>query len=210
MSHLLDKKKSRILLYNTLFYQLHADYAGNPIDWRKDAEGRQFSAELLWQKYSRMLEYTHVQFMESDVEWIDRHKIVALTQDVILRELPLAYTDCKVNTDDEIVRLNADFAFTFGIQFICRMNEKHYPKEKFVNPANHFGTDTFMYPFKYTEEGKDFICAHKTYLKAKRRSAFPQFAISQIWAALEQWGLTYARLQATWPQEKKPLARVNG
>jgi len=157
-----------------------------------------------------MLTYIHSQFMESDVEWIDRHKIVALTQDVILRELPLAYRNDKFNTDDEIIRLNADFAFAFGIHFICKMNEKHYPEEHFVNSSNHFNTATFMYPFKCTEEGKDFIREHKTYLKAERRVVFPQLLISQMWTAMEQWGLTYARLQANWPQEIKPLARING
>jgi hypothetical protein len=135
--NLTDKQKSRIILFNSLFQQIQYDYVNTPVDWRTDAEGRQFSAELLWEKYNRMLKCTREWFMEPEAEWIDRHKIVALTQDVILHELPLAYKNSKTNTDDALICLNADFAFTFGMQFICKMNEKHYPKEKFENPNNH-------------------------------------------------------------------------
>ena len=83
------------------------------------------------------------------------------------------------------------------------MNERYYPEERFDNTTNVFDTARFIYPFLKTKGGQDFVREHKTYLKAERNGKiFPQFLIAQLWTAMEQWGLAYARAQKGWPAEK--------
>ncbi|MGL4943577.1 MAG: hypothetical protein ACRC46_10350 [Thermoguttaceae bacterium] len=133
---------------------------------------------------------------------MDRHKIIALTQSVILQRQPLRYKDAAKCTDNGVWRLNVEFAFLFGIEFLSRWNEMYYPESRFDTPTNHFHTETFLVPLLNTDEGTDFIREHTKYLMARRNSPFPLFLIAQLWFVLEQWGLTYARNQKTWPREK--------
>jgi hypothetical protein len=158
---------------------------------------------LLCNAYFRQIEYARSRFMESQTGWLDRHKIIAFTQDNILRVLPLAFRSSQSESEEETFRLNVDFAFLFGIQFLCRMNERYYPEERFDNTNHTFQTAIFLCPFLKTREGKEFTREHKTYLKAERNGdTFPQFLIAQLWTAMEQWGLAYARSQKIWPIEK--------
>jgi len=193
------------MLFNTLFQWLQGEYPQR-IEWRRDHEGRSFSPERLWDEYCKVLELTRENFMESPTGWVDRHKIVALTQELIWHVQPVEFVfDDSIDEEernDELARINTDFAFLFGIHFVCKMNEKHYPTQRFDNPANHFDTERFIYPILHTNEGKDFVREHKKYLMAVRRTPFPQFLIAQLWTVIEQWGLAYARAQKGWPMEK--------
>jgi hypothetical protein len=89
------------------------------------------------------------------------------------------------------------------------MNERFYPVNQFDNPENPFNTQKFIEPLLNTKEGQDFIREHKKYLTGERniiagqKSPFPQFLLAQLWTAMEQWCLAYAKAQTGWPSEKK-------
>jgi hypothetical protein len=197
------KKQSRIKMIESVFQQLQRveEYIQKPFDWKTDDNGWHCSAERLCNAYFSQIEYARSRFMETPTGWLDRHKIIAFTQDNLLRILPLAFRSPA--SEEESFKLNVDFAFLFGIHFLCKMNERYYPAERFDNANNAFKTAIFLHPFLKTKEGQEFVREHKTYLNAERNgSTFPQFLIAQLWTAMEQWGLAYARSQKEWPRER--------
>ena len=200
-----DSRQARIRFVDFVFRCLQSEYPENHFDWKSDEGGRKYSSEWLWDEcYKPELEYVRARFMKNPEGRLDRHKIIALTQGVILRNLPLDFVSCNAVDKDAIVELNTRFAFLFGIQFICRWNEVYYPEDRFDNPSNPFDTEKFLYPLLSTDEGGRFICEHRKSLMAKRNGPFPLFLIAQLWFTLEQWGLAYARSQKSWPKEKTP------
>ena len=200
----IKKRLSRIAFFKSLVRELQSteEYAKRPFDWKQLGEGAKYSPELLWNNYHKMLEYARATYMTDSTILIDRHKIVALTQAIVLRVLPLEFISKDSASEDELIKLNADFAFLFAIHFICKMNEEHYPKERFVNQENRFNTREFLYPLLKTKEGQNFVREHKKYLTAIRKVPYPLFLFVQLWTVIEQWGLAYARSQKIWPQEK--------
>ena len=134
---------------------------------------------------------------------LDRHKIVALTQKVIMEHLPITTERCgKVdlnNPPDEIVALNSNFALYFGFQFISRWHELQW-EQNFHKP---FPTDQFCDLFYGTEEGKRFICEHNKYLMSELHCQFPAFIIAQLWFSLEQWGFAHLSALGLFPSPEK-------
>jgi len=199
-----ESRAARIRLVNQAFqYLQETTFAQTPFDWRTDASGRKYSSERLWDEcYKPELEYVRTRFMKDSAGRLDRHKIISLTQGVILGVLPLAFVSHDLVEENKIVELNAEFAFLFGILFISEWNVRHYPAMRFDNPANRFDSEIFLHPLLSTDEGHTFIREHKKSLMAKRNGPFPLFLIAQLWFTLEQWGLAYARSQKVWPREK--------
>jgi hypothetical protein len=190
---------NRPLFINTVFQQLET-LSPKPIDWGYNEHGVQYSAESIYESYRKDVEQVRLHFMENAEERIDRHKIIALTQKIILHFQPLVYR--QKEPENLVYGLNVDFAFLFGIQFISRWNEMYYPKQHFQNPNNIFNTNNFLYPLNETPEGQSFYKEHRKFLMAKSSSPFPLFLIAQMWFLIEQWGVTYMRQQKGHPLEK--------
>ena len=188
---------------NLVFQQLEMLLCPDAIDWRCDAQGIRFSPEIICNEFYRKdLEIVRHQFMKDPNGRIDRHKIIALTQMIIVHLQPLAFRDLQKIADDTF-ELNVDFAFLFGLQFLVRWNELYYPEQRFCEPVNHFPTDIFLFRLNETREGNDFWREHRKWFMARKHSkVFPLFLVSQMWFLLEQWGLEYMRHQPRVPREK--------
>ena len=188
---------------NLVFQQLQIFLCPDTIDWGCSAQGIRFSPEIICNEFYRKdLETVRNQFMKGSDGRIDRHKIIALTQRIIVDSQPLIFHDPQ-KTADDIFGLNVDFAFLFGLQFIVKWNEQYYPDQHFCEPANRFPTDAFLFRLNETKEGNDFWREHRKWLMArKQNNVFPLFPVSQMWFLLEQWGLEYMRHQPHVPREK--------
>ena len=163
------------------------------IIWRPDVvRGYPFDAKRITEIYFTEYKPAMSRFMKLPQKHnLDRHKIVALTQKVIMEHLPITTEGCgKVdvnNPPDAIVALNSNFALYFGFQFISRWHELLWEQ----NYHRPFPTDQFCDLFYGTELGKRFICEHNKYLMSELHCRFPAFIIAQLWFALEQWGLAH-------------------
>jgi len=188
---------------NLVFQQLEMLLCPETIDWGCDAQGVRFSPEIICNEFYRKdLETVRNQFMKDTAGRIDRHKIIALTQMILVNLQPLTFRDSQ-KTADDIFGLNVDFAFLFGLQFLAKWNERYYPEQHFGEPANHFPTNVFLYRLNETKEGNAFWREHRKWLMARKQSkVFPLFLLSQTWFLLEQWGLEYMRHQPHVPREK--------
>ena len=190
---------------NLVFQQLEMFLLPDAIDWGYDAHGIQFSPETICNTfYKQDLEVVRREFMKDASGRIDRHKIIALTQVVILNLQPLTFRNLKHKTADDLYDLNVNFAFLFGLQFLVKWNEQYYPEQHFCEPTNFFPSDVFLFRLNETEEGKNFWREHRKWFMARKANrVFPLFLLSQMWFLLEQWGLEYMRHQPYTPREKQ-------
>ncbi|MDR0327492.1 MAG: hypothetical protein LBI05_04265 [Planctomycetaceae bacterium] len=195
---------------NLVFQQLEMFLSPDTIDWRCDAQNVRFSPEIICNTfYKPDLETVRHEFMKAPAGRVDRHKIIALTQMIIVNLQPLTFRDSR-KTADEIFGLNVDFAFLFGLQFLVRWNERYYPEQRFCEPVNHFPTEVFLFRLNETKEGNDFWREHRKWFMARKHSrVFPLFLVAQMWFLLEQWGLEYMRHQPRVPREK-PISEILG
>jgi len=189
---------------NLVFQQLGMFLLPDKIDWACSAHGTQFSPEIICNEFYRQdLETVRGEFMKDVSGRIDRHKIIALTQVIIVSLQPLTFRDLQGKTADDLFGLNVNFAFLFGLQFLVKWNEQYYPEQHFCEPANLFPSDVFLFRLNKTKEGNDFWREHRKWFMARKASrAFPLFLLSQTWFLLEQWGLEYMRHQPNVPREK--------
>ena len=197
-----DGLEVREKIIGLVFQKQAEQFVPGTIIWACNADGLQFSPKIICEFYKKDLQIVHEEFMEDPNTQIDRHKIIALTQKIILDLQPLDYKDSQKSADERY-GLNVDFAFRFGHHFLVRWNEEYYPLQHFDNPANPFPTQTFLFRLNKTEAGKALLLEHRKWLMAKKtKNVFPLFLLSQFWFLLEQWGLEYMRHQPQVPREK--------
>jgi len=130
--------------------------------------------------------------MEDPEKLLDRHKIVALTQQMILEHFPVTYSMEKQfsRLDDMAIPksvrlLNVSFAYHFALEFLRAWNKEKHEK-KLDLP---FDSDALFECLENTE----FAREHQKLLALDWDSTFPTPLISQLWYSLEQWGLTHMR-----------------
>ena len=195
----LDVREKIIVL---VFQKQVEQFAPGAITWSCNADGLQYSPKIICEFYKRDLKTVHEEFMEDPNALIDRHKIIALTQKIILDLQPLDFKDSQKSADERY-GLNVDFAFRFGFHFLVRWNEVYYPEQHFDNPANIFPTPLFLFRLNRTKAGKALLLEHRKWLMAKKTgNIFSLFLLSQFWFLLEQWCLEYMRHQRNAPLEK--------
>ena len=198
-----DRRFARTQMLSHVFSNLQYGYAPRKIVWATDKDGNEVNPSFLWDKYYGLdVEIVRKEFMKDMDHFVDRHKIIALTQRTILEVQPLAFGGQEDTCADDVYVLNADYAFLFGIQYLCRCNEVFYPVRYFENPSNAFPTEKFTFPFYRTNRGLAFIREHKKLLYAKSLAPIPLFWASHMWFLFEQWGLEYMRHQPDSPREK--------
>ena len=178
-----ESKFARLQVLRHTFSRLTEFYQrkGEAIAWAVDCNGVEISPDFLWEKYARDADVVRGHFMFSTETRIDRHKIIALTERVILELQPLVFEKDTASLDDHY-RLNAEYAFLFGIQFLTRWNEVYHTEP--------FYSNSFLEPLQ-TDRGKIFCQEHVKLLSIKNQSSFPVFWASQLWFLFEQWGLSH-------------------
>ena len=197
-----DGLNTREKIIDLVFQKQAEQFPPGVVIWGCDVDGLQFSSKIICEYYKKDLQTVHEEFMEDPAARIDRHKIIALTQKVILDLQPLDFKDSQKSADERY-GLNADFAFRFGHHFLVRWNEVYYPEQYFENPSNPFPTPMFLFRFNKTEAGKTLLREHRKWLMSKKtKNIFSLFLLSQFWFMLEQWGLEYMRHQPNVPREK--------
>jgi hypothetical protein len=106
----------------------HLILAGHEPCWRPDViKGTEFGPKRITEVYFGEYRPAMTRLMKDSAHLLDRHKIVALTQKVIMEKLPITITGYgKFNLNqppDGIVVINASFAYYFGIHFLSRWHE---------------------------------------------------------------------------------------
>ncbi|MGL4594543.1 MAG: hypothetical protein ACRCUY_07435 [Thermoguttaceae bacterium] len=217
-----ENRHSRVEFFYDLFEEMQKN-SPDKIEWgetpvvpesisESNPHGKtmQFTPEILFDScYVPLCQKVKMDYMENCNTRIDRHKIIAATQAIIIYFQPLRYVGIAPN-DYRNRTLNTNYAFEFGIRFLCEWNVKKYPKNNFKNPNNKFDTEKFVYPLRSMDSGKRFLSEHKKLLNAMHNELshkLPLFCIAQMWFLIEELCLTYARLQKTWPLEREPIKR---
>jgi hypothetical protein len=179
-----ESKFARLQILRHTFSRLTEFYQRKnlTIAWSVDNNGSEISPDYLWDKYVRDVESVRSDFMRSTKSRIDRHKIVALTEQIILEVQPLTFVGDSFSVNDHY-RLNAEYAIFFGVQFLTRWHE--------VYSSEPFYPDKFLYPLLATDMGYVFLQEHIKLLCTESQPLIPVFWASQLWFLLEQWGLTY-------------------
>ena len=185
------------------------------IIWRIDKDGTEYSPHKLCTLYFHHYRPRAKYLMKEPEHFLDRHKIVALTQRVILEHWPITYSTVKpfhrFNSEDMpvVVRtLNVSFAYHFAIEFLGTWNKEMH--EKVLRQP--FDADNLFMCLGST----DFAEEHRKFLMLDHLEvvdptlwddpfseasevAFPAILIAQLWFALEQWGLAHMRSTAKPP-----------
>jgi len=185
-------KFARIRVLRQAFDLLSEFYQqkGMAITWAVDGNEVTISPDYLWDKYILDVDDVRNNLMYSIDSRLDPHKIIALTERVILEAQPLILIGNEFSTDDHY-RLNAVYAIFFGIQFLTRWHEV-YPREPFF-------PDKFLNFLLATDAGGIFFQEHIKLLCVKSSHPFPIFWASQLWFLLEQWGLLYMAKMTKFP-----------
>ena len=188
-----DSKFARIQALNHTFRRLTESYRQKEktIAWAVDKDEVAIDPDYLWEKYAQLAGDVRSIFMFSTETRIDRHKIIALTERVILEVQPLVFVGDGISSDEHY-RLNAEYAFLFALQFLTRWNEVYHP--------DPFYPDQFVKPL-HTEKGAAFCREHAKLLCVKSPQPFPVFWASQLWFLLEQWGLEYMEKVSKYPPQ---------
>lgn len=193
------------------------------IVWRRDLESestQEFGPAKISTLYFHRYRPELANWMEYPKHLVDQHKVIALTQKVILENWPLTHASVGREfdlTDPPVVvrTINTQFAYYFSLHFLGAWNEKFYRKDHFVDVSDTFDVKTFLSAIQSTsanqpnEIGQRFRREHNKLLMAEPEGklpgsdgTFPLFWCSQLWFALEQWCFAHARLNKNWPKEK--------
>jgi hypothetical protein len=185
-------RRSRTAIWHGVFAQLQERYRkeNQTIGWSCGQKAAYTALDNLWEHYARDVEDVREWLMEEGDHRIDRHKIIALTQLNIIELQPLVFVESNASDDDRY-RLNVHFAHLFGLQFITRWNE--------VYRSDTFFTESFLYPFIHTKEGRDFQHEHLKLLMRRCKQPVSLFWASQLWFLFEQWGLSHMKYATRFP-----------
>ena len=187
-----EAKFPRTQMLRSVFDQLQIRYQKQrqTITWSARQDDVLISLDQLWDRYAKDLEDVRRWLMEDVNNKIDRHKVIALTQYDILETQPLVIADGSTSADENY-RLNVNYAYLFGLQFITRCNEIYYPAP--------FFTDVFLHPLIHTEDGQAFQQEHHKLLMLHSERPIALFWCSQLWFLLERWGLTHMEYATKFP-----------
>ena len=166
----------------------------NAIIWRKDTNGTEYSphciADLYFHRYRpkaiKRLMKEHEKYQGKNPERVlDRHKIVALTQQLVLEHWPVTYSCEKMFSQESkptlpVRVLNVSFAYNFAIEFLASWNDVSFKKQE-----KPFDAGLLFECFNHT----DFAKEHYKYLMLDLTDHFPVPLIAQLWFVAEQWGL---------------------
>jgi hypothetical protein len=174
---------------------------GETIIWKKDDKDVMMSPEYIVDIYAPNVDVVRDNFMSSKKITIpenrlNRYKIIALTERVIVATQPLMVSGVPATSDFHYL-LNAEYAIYFGLQYLAKWNHV-YSREPFF-------PDHFFDAFSKTDEGFMFFRDHLTMVCAEILpgiSPVPLMWSAQLWFAVEQWGLNYTRLQSTYAARK--------
>jgi len=193
-----QNKFSRIRILQHVFLILSRFYQqkGDVVAWAMDSNRIQMCPDYLWDRYALDVDSVRSNFMYTEESRLDRHKIIALTERIILEVQPLIFVGESFSSDDHY-RLNAEYAVSFGIQFLTRWHEV-YHREPFY-------PDRFLADLLKTDTGYSFFQEHLKLLMSHSRESIPLFWASQLWFLLEQWSLTHMRshIRATCVDESR-------
>jgi hypothetical protein len=170
------------------------------ITWRKDSDGTEYNpaqfCSLYFHHYLRQARYAM-----KGIENLDRHKIVALTQQLILTHWPVTYSSEEPfsqssETPSKYVRhLNATFAYYFALEFLGTWN-KELSERKHGQPFNSDNLFTCLDSSEFAREYLKHLMLDLRMFDQDGNRAFPSFLTSQLWFAIEQWGLTHLKVPA--------------
>ena len=177
-----QNKFSRVQILQHTFHILSIVYQqkGVTVAWAVDSNQVEISPDYLWNRYILDVDSVRSNFMSTEGNRLDRHKIITLTESIILEVQPLTFVGAGFSADDHY-RLNAEYAVFFGVQFLTRWHEV-YPREPFY-------PDNFLTSLLKTDIGYSFLQEHLKLLCTKSQMPVPVFWASQLWFLLEQWGL---------------------
>ena len=164
------------------------------IVWRIE-DGKEYSPVRFCALYFHYYRPRAKYLMKDREKLLDRHKIVALTQQLIMEHYPVTYSFEKPFSrleEDSLPKsvrlLNVSFAYHFALEFLRAWNKEKY-EQKLKQP---FDSDCLFECLECTE----FAREHYKFLAIDLYSPFPTVLIAQLWFALEQWGLTYMQKTA--------------
>jgi hypothetical protein len=166
------------------------------IMWTKNSDDVEISPDYIWSRYASSVGEVRNNFMHTTESRLDRHKIIALTDSVILEIQPLTFAGDNFTADDRH-RLNAVYAIFFGIQFLTRWHEVYFD--------GIFYPDKFLNSLLSTDMGYAFLQEHIKLLCVQSQQPFPVFWCSQLWFLLEQWGLTHMEYITKFPHKPSSL-----
>ena len=116
-----ERRFARIQIMGHVFNALQDSYMPKNIIWATNQNGSPMTPAFLWDNYYvHDVEIVRKEFMKDMDHFLDRHKIIALTQRIFLDVLPLTFGEHEECSADDVFILNADYAFLFGIQYLCR------------------------------------------------------------------------------------------
>ena len=187
-----QSKFARIQILHQTFCLLSEFYQrkGATVVWATDGSGSQISPDQIWGKYVPDVNAVRNSLMYSTDSRLDPHKIIALTERVILEVQPLMFVEDRFSANDHY-RLNAEYAVFFGVQFLTRWHQV-YSREPFY-------PDKFLHHLLLQDAGYVFLQEHIKLLSVDSPQPFPVFWASQLWFLLEQWGLTHMEKMTKFP-----------
>jgi len=161
------------------------------IVWRSE-NGVEYNPRKLCNLYFGDYRYKAKFLMKERSKLLDRHKIVALTQHMILEHFPITYSfekpfdRSKIDLIPISTRfLNVSFAYHFALEFLRAWNKEEHEKKLEVP----FDSDSLFKCLESTE----FAREQYKFLMLDLEYPFPSFLVSQLWFALERWGLSDMR-----------------
>ncbi len=161
--------------------------AEDKIVWRKDKDGTEYNPHHFCTLYFNRYRVGARYLMKDPGKFLDRHKIVALTQQLILENWPLTYSFLEPFSQRypppvAVRALNVSFAYRFVLDFLGSWNTELH-KTILTVPFNQ--DQLFQ-----CRDSTDFAREHYKYLMLDLTGPYQVFLVSNLWFAIEQWGLT--------------------
>jgi hypothetical protein len=80
-----DRRFSRLRMMDSVFTRLQESYQPPRIIWATDKDGNEMNPAYLWDRYYlHDVEVVRKEFMVNMDNFLDRHKIIALTQRIVM------------------------------------------------------------------------------------------------------------------------------
>lgn len=171
------------------------------IIWRTDEDGTVYNPAKLCHLYFGDYLPKAKYLMQDRSHFMDRHKIVALTQRLLLEHCPIVYAKekpfshlKKENMSGWVRSLNVSFAYYFAIEYLGAWKKEESEKilKQSFNANNLF---LCLNSTNFAREHRKFLMLEflpldPVYLPPDSPAdSFPTVLMAHLWFALEQWGL---------------------
>lgn len=130
--------------------------------------------------------------MHDSSKLINRYKVIALMQEVVLQHQPLVYANPQYANEDRNHSLNVLLALECGFHLLTQMNEQHIPQNRLSSGCGKFDRESFIESVRSSLAAQQLWHEHLVFLAAEHHGDFPVIPISHFWYAIDQWGLTYS------------------